>query len=83
MCANHMYYHMERDPYLQKCHLANRNGRTCQMPWKAQVVMTPTLSSLAASRVIIMTTSGATSDDKVDMTTLDFFSGSVDNIPHA
>ena len=34
--------------------------------------MTPTLSSLAASWVIIMTTSGATSDDKVDMTTLDF-----------
>ena len=37
--------------------------------WKARVVMMPTLSSLVAPEVVVMTTSGATSDDKVGIMT--------------
>ena len=41
--------------------------------WKPRVVCMPTLSSLASQRVVVRTTPGATSDDKVGITaTFDF-----------
>ena len=46
---------------------------TTHSHWNLSVIMMPTLSSLVAPEVVITTTSGATSDDKVGiMTTLRF-----------
>ena len=41
--------------------------------WKSRVVTTPTLSSLVALEVVIMTTSSATSDDRVVIWQLSIF----------
>ena len=46
----------------------------CVIHWKVRVIMMPTLSSLVAPQVVIMTTCGATSDDKVGIMTTHGFS---------